>query len=398
MRVVVNTECTFRPLAGIGHHTAELVKALAACAAPDVVDPYPKGVFYPVVRFWSTHVADYHARRGRPGLLARLESVGRRTYLATARRIGNLVARDPFEYCVRRGRYDLYHEPNFIPLEIDLPTVVTIHDLSVLRHPEWHTPKRVAEHGRPFTDGLKRACHLFAVSEFTRREIVELLGWPADRVTVTYNGRRSSLRPLSEAECAPVLRRLGLKPGYLLHVGTIEPRKNLSLLLRAYTSLPAAVRERHPLVLAGGAGWNSGGLEASISAARDLNVRRLGYVADADLAAVYSSARALAFPTLYEGFGMPTVEMLACGGAVLTSTAPAVAEVVGGAAHLTDPHDEPGWRDALLRACQDDDWGAELRKGAVEAARPFTWERSARQALEGYRKALGQANGTRAVA
>jgi glycosyltransferase involved in cell wall biosynthesis len=109
----------------------------------------------------------------------------------------------------------------------------------------------------------------------------------------------------------------------------------------------------------------------------------------ADLSALYSSARALVFPTLYEGFGMPTVEMLACGGAVLASTAGAVAETVGRTAHLIHPHDHDAWRDAMEQVCTDHDWLNALRRGAVEAARPFTWERCAEQTIDAYRKALG---------
>ena len=118
-------------------------------------------------------------------------------------------------------------------------------------------------------------------------------------------------------------------------------------------------------------------------------MRRLGYCPDDALAALYSSARALVFPTLYEGFGMPTIEMMACGGAVLASTADAVAETVGTRAHLLDPHDEAGWRDAMLRICTDDDWLKILKAGAEDVARPFTWERCADETLAAYRKALG---------
>jgi alpha-1,3-rhamnosyl/mannosyltransferase len=399
VRVILNTECTFFPLTGVGHYTAELARALARRAATDgdEVEAYPSGALRPVMRFWKTHVARYEARKLRHGALSKLEALARRSYLGVARRVGNLVTDDPFGRAARRG-FDLYHEPNFMAQECDLPTVITVHDVSVLRHPEWHTPARVAEYEREFARGLKRACHLVAVSEFTKRETASLLAWPLDRISVAYNGAREHLRPVPVEACKPVLRKYSLAPGYLLHVGSVEPRKNLALLVRAYRALPATVRERHPLVLVGGTGWNSAALEAEIAeSGRDWNVRRLGYFPERDMAALYSGARALAFPTLYEGFGMPTVEMLACGGAVLASTAGAVAETVGGAAHLIDPHDEPGWRDALLRVCVDDDWWHALREGAQEAARPFTWDRCAEDTLKAYRAALGQGEVKRAA-
>ena len=389
MRVIVNAECTYLTRAGVGHHTGELLAALRATTAPGTVGEYPSGRYVPMVRFFNRHYERYQRAVERGGAIAKAEALARRGYLGALKVARNVIVPNPLNRCARG--FDLYHEPNFLAHPCDLPTVVTVHDLSVLSHPEWHPAARVEQYRREFERTLRQACHLFTVSAAMKDEIVRELGWPSERVSVTYNGRRPSLRPLPPAACAPALRKLGLSPGYVLHVGTIEPRKNLPLLVRAHDALPAAVRRRHPLVLVGGSGWNAAGLEGELRARQgEGTVRRLGYVADADLAAVYSSARVLAFPTLYEGFGMPTVEMLACGGAVLASTAPAVAEVVGGAAHLVDPHDEPGWRDALLRACTDRDWVDELRSGAEAAARPFTWERTARQAVSGYRKALGQ--------
>jgi alpha-1,3-rhamnosyl/mannosyltransferase len=197
---------------------------------------------------------------------------------------------------------------------------------------------------------------------------------------------------LPTAQVQAALRRLGLPERYLLHVGTIEPRKNLLLLLRAYCALPAALRERWPLLLVGGWGWDVGPVRDYWQAeARHRGVRHVGYVPDGDLAAIYNGARALLCASFYEGFGLPPVEMLACGGAVLCSTAAALVETAGPCAHLVDPRDADGWRAAMRRVVEDDDWWLSLRRGAVAAARAFTWERAATETWAVYRRALGMA-------
>src|SRR5262249_34168383 len=156
----------------------------------------------------------------------------------------------------QRSPFDLYHEPNFIPFACDLPTILTIHDLSVLLHPEWHPVERVRNYEQQFHRGLARCAHILTVSEFTRREVVSKLGQPPRRVTRAYNGVRVSMMPLPADVVRRTMRRLALPARYLLHVGTIEPRKNLMLLLRSFGALPAALRESCPLVLVGGWGWN----------------------------------------------------------------------------------------------------------------------------------------------
>ena len=384
MRVLINMQSASGQRTGVGHYTWELTHALQARVGKDI-RPYPTP--------WESRVVGWYERQS-----ALFESADRRAWtrwargrmLQLARVAGARSYTERLGCVVNREGIDLYHEPFFMPLECNAPAVATIHDLSVILYPAWHRAETVRLFERHFASGLNRCVHLIAVSKFTQEQIVRHLGWPLERTSVTYNGRREHLRPLSAEECTPVLRRLGLEPGYLLHVGTLEPRKNLGMLLRAYCALPGAVRERHPLVLAGSAGWNSGELHDYLrGAAREENVRWLGYVQDEDFAALYSAARSLVFPTLYEGFGMPTVEMLACGGAVLASTAGAVAETVGAQAHLIDPHDEDGWRDAMLRVCTDQDWWQSLRRGAEEVARPFTWTRCAHDTLNAYHAALG---------
>jgi alpha-1,3-rhamnosyl/mannosyltransferase len=296
-------------------------------------------------------------------------------------------------------RYDLYHEPNFVPLPGQTPTVVTLHDLSVLLHPEWHPAERVAFYERNFQRGLDRCVHALAVSEFTRQEVIRHLGMDPRRVTRVYNGIRAGLRPLPDHETELARTRLGLPPRYLLYVGTIEPRKNVLTLLKAYCSLPESFRRVYPLVLAGGWGWNVGRVADYLSAVgRHRGVLHLGYVPDEDLPFLYNGARALAYPSFYEGFGLPPVEMLACGGAVLASTAGAIAETVGGQARLIEPLDLDGWRKALRRVCADDDWWQELRSGAVEVARQYTWESCAAETLRVYRTATGEAAAPRLAA
>jgi alpha-1,3-rhamnosyl/mannosyltransferase len=285
---------------------------------------------------------------------------------------------------------DLYHEPNILPLPCDRPTVATLHDLSALHHPEWHPRERIEEYERLLPPALARCVHFLAGSEFTRQELIGILGIAPERVTRVYHGIRPGLRPLSQAEVAPVLRRLGLPPRYLLHVGTIEPRKNLAMLLRAYCALPAEVRARTPLLLVGSWGWNAEGVADYLHAeARHRGVVHVGYIPERYLAAVYGGARALVYPTFYEGFGLPPLEMFACGRPVLASTAGALVETLGGLAFHIDPEDTDGWHRALQAAAEDDGWCEHLCRGVEAVARPFTWERSAAETWSVYRRVGG---------
>jgi alpha-1,3-rhamnosyl/mannosyltransferase len=397
MRVLINTLAAVGTQTGIGHYITQTVRCLAEQAGADRIDTFPQGWMRQAAGLWS-HVRPWALRQGgsaqgergsvsetgaaRPGWKARL--------LQHVRRHGRAVVQRRFSSVFRRGGYELYHEPNFIPLHCDAPIVATVHDLSVVLHPEWHPADRVHHFETHFQAGLARCCHFLAISESARREIIRTLGLRPDQVTRTYMGIRPGLGPLPEAEVQAELRRLGLPPRYLLYLGTIEPRKNVLTLLRAYGRLPASVREQYPLLLVGGWGWNSADVAAYLhEVARHQSVIHLGYLPERLLPILYNGARALVFPTFYEGFGLPPVEMLACGGAVLASTAEAIRETVGSKAHLVDPLDLDGWQEALERVVTDEEWWQGLRDGAREAARPFTWEQCAADTLGVYRRLAG---------
>jgi len=394
MRVVVNHLPEAGRKTGIGYYTAELLRSLRAMTGKQV-DLFPDGwldqVFQAAYRVQTLLTNSTPGPGGSNPSRASWKTRCRRFALEQGRCLKQAVLTRDLQALFHQRRYQLYHETNLIPLPVDAPIVTTLHDLSVVLHPQWHPADRVAYYERHFHQGLRRSQHFLAISEFCRQEIIHTLGIAPERVTRTYMGIRSGLRPLPAAEVSPVLQRLQLPPRYLLYLGTIEPRKNLLTLLRAYVALPDGLRRRWPLVLVGGWGWNTSEVADFYHAqAKHKGVIHLGYVADAHVPALYNGARALVYPSLYEGFGLPPVEMMACGGAVLASTAGAVVETVGAKAHLIDPGDVGGWRHALVRVVTDDDWWHQLRDGAEEVARPFTWEQCARDTLKVYRKLTGQ--------
>jgi alpha-1,3-rhamnosyl/mannosyltransferase len=392
MRVVVNRLAALTRKTGIGHYTDELLRCLAAQAGADAVDTFP-GAW--TARLWTacasagSHLEARGASRPEEAGAA-AEERWRARAARHLRGLGFAGVAAWFRRACRRKGYQLYHEPNTIPMPADCPAVATVHDLSVLLHPEWHPAGRVRYHEAHLRQALGGCAHVLAVSDFTRREVIRHLGIPPQRVTRVYNGVRPGYGPLPPAVVERELRRLRLPARFLLCVGTIEPRKNLHMLLRAYCSLPAALRERWPLVLSGQWGWNSGPVARYFEdTARHRGVVHAGYTRDDTLAVLYNGARALLYPSLHEGFGLPPLEMMATGGAVLASAAGALVETAGGQACLLDPDDEAAWRDAVARVVTDDEWWNHLRAGAPRTAARYTWARSAAETWQVYQAVAG---------
>jgi alpha-1,3-rhamnosyl/mannosyltransferase len=290
----------------------------------------------------------------------------------------------------RTGRAVLYHEANMIARPFTGPTVVTMHDLSWRAHPELYPPAFVAwiEGRLPAT--LRQATRFVSVSEFTARAMVTELGIDRRRIDVVSPGVSPVFRPMPAHEAVSALARFGLTDrGYMLAVSTVEPRKNFGRLLAAHACLPSRLRARTPLVIAGGRGWGHAlDDDAAMRAQADGTLRLLGHVPDADLAALYARAAVVAYPSLYEGFGLPVLEAMACGTPVVTSDGTALRDTAGDAALLVDPLDIEAMAGALRRVLEDRVLADTLRvRGVLRAAR-FSWDRMATGMIDSWRAAL----------
>jgi glycosyltransferase involved in cell wall biosynthesis len=292
-------------------------------------------------------------------------------------------------YAVKRYGLDIIHDPNgiapFLAPRLGAKRIVTIHDAFAYVHPEMHNRFdnwRYRWH-LPYAAG--RADAVITNSQHSQSDLVLHLGLPADHVHVTPLGVDCSFTPVSDGPGrAAVLAGYGIKPPYLLYVGSINGRKNVARLFEAY----ARVRARHPevtLVVGGKRQWQTAEIDATFRRL-DLgdNIHFTGYLDDADLPALYSAAAAFVFPSLYEGFGLPPLEAMACGTPVVTSNVSSLPEVTGEAALLVDPLDVAGLAAAIGRVIDDPALAATLRARGLARAQQFTWERAARETLAIY--------------
>lgn len=270
------------------------------------------------------------------------------------------------------------------PLWAPCPMVVTIHDLTLRLMPNYHPVRRRTAMGPLLGPSARRAARVIAVSETSKRDIVRLLGVAAEKVSVIYEAAGPAFSPRPASRVRRVLERYGLDHPYILFVGTIEPRKNLLRLVRAFAQLRAEGR-RERLVLVGALGWAYAPLFAEIERlGLGDSISHLGFVGDDDLVALYNGAAVFVFPSLYEGFGLPPLEAMACGTPVVTSSTSACAEVATGGALLVDPTDETAIATAIRQVLTDPALAADLRRRGSARAAEFSWQRAAEQTLAVY--------------
>lgn len=284
----------------------------------------------------------------------------------------------------------IVHGPDYFAPASDLPTAVTIHDLSVLLYPQTQPPARVARFEKLIDRAVRSGFMILTDAQSVASELVTHTGIQTNRVQPIHLGVSREFYPRASADCEDVLSRYGLTPGsYVLSVGTAEPRKNQVRLLDAYESLPLEVKRRYPLVLAGGKGWNDDALLQRTERAKAAGwLHTLGYVAEADLPALYSGARLFAYVSLYEGFGLPVAEAMACGTPVMTSDCSSMPEVAAGAALLVNPLDVEAITAGLRRGLDDEPWRARARERGLARAAELSWDNTVAATLAVYRKML----------
>jgi glycosyltransferase involved in cell wall biosynthesis len=373
LRVVLDGQPLLEPRAGIGHYTYQLLRALARA------DPSSDFVLFCVRRLRSLRApqlpdfpeANVHVKGH--GLWQTIDAKLRR-------RLGFEATVESFV-----GRFDIFHATNYVfnhRVHAAL-RVASIYDLTLLLFPEMHPAERVRQIARDLQTVGRDADHLVTTSMSSKSDIVKHLSVPPERITVVPGAADETFRPVERGEVEAALHPLGLAyGGYLLFVGTVEPRKNLERLLTALESIEGKVGT---LVMAGPHGWGAHEVWTRIAHLQRRGlVRHLGYIRDALRPVLMNGARAFVYPSLYEGFGLPPLEAMACGTPVMSSNVSSLPEVIGDAGLLVDPLDVGGLAQSIRRLWEDDGLRAELRQRGLQRARRFSWQRTATLMLAVY--------------
>ena len=363
-----------------------------------LIDTFPLLVRSAGVKNYLYHWVDALRRSAAPGAIGTLPSIANAVPLnhdhsmagaiATWRALGMLALSNHLKLPVLdslAGDADIFHSSSLIRYPPRRPVLTaTVHDMTAWMMPELHLAanRKADSH---LAENLRRAHRIIAVSEATRQDAMRVLQIPADRIVTIHSGVPPAFFHVSDAAVAAVRARYQLKRKFILSVGTIEPRKNLALLVDAYRGLTASLQDEFELVLAGPLGWADPGTLARVK-----TVRYLGYVPERDIAALTAAATVFAYPSLYEGFGFPVAQAMAAGVPVLTSNVSALPEIAGDSALLVDPRSVSEVRDGLGRLLLYPHICAAMTQRGRERAEQFRWDLCAQKSWRFFREACGQ--------
>jgi glycosyltransferase involved in cell wall biosynthesis len=376
MRVGIDGIPLATPRTGVGHYTFELARHLA------LLDPASEFALISPFAFHS--------------------SLDPKTFPPNLRAVqpgSNLISRRWFAVGLplhlRQGRHNLFHGTNYdLPLWSKSPAILTIHDLSIFLHPETHEKYLVRRGQRRLPIMARRADRIITPSETIKREVVEHLGITADNIEVIPEAARDVFQPMPFEETTETRRRLGVEDNFILFAGTIEPRKNLTTLIQAFDEILRTTSLRPQLVIAGKQGWLVDDLMKAVESSRlGPRVRFTGYVSDHELGALYSSCRVFVYPSLYEGFGLPPLEAMACGAPVITSEIPSLLETTGADAALhVPPLDATALAHSVVGLFENDGARKYLSSAGRKHAQQFSWTRVAKATLALYREVISSRN------
>lgn len=393
MHIIANLQPLLTPLTGIGHYTRELTLALLETPHEPALTlegftgrkREPLTPAHPLLH-------DCASSSENTASVSERDSVA---WQLARRYLRNPLTRSMYRWlCTERLQRAakhpdaLYWEPNYVLLPWRGRSVVTVHDLSHERHPEYHPRERVRFLNQHLPQSLSRATRINVVSQFTASELQALHDIDSNRIDIVPPAVSARFfAPLVQSQVQAIRQRYALPERYLLSVGTLEPRKNLARVLEAYATLPASTQAATPLLLAGMQGWGEQSYSARVQQALNRGtIRRLGYVSSDDLPGLYALAQGFVYVSLYEGFGMPVVEAMAAGTPVLTANTTATAEVSAGVALEVMPRDVDAIRHGISQLL-DDTHFQRIQSGQARA-RQFTWQASANRLVSSFTHAL----------
>lgn len=380
LRIGIDCRTMLNPMsgerAGVGHYTFHIVKAVLA------LDRKNSYVLYFDHRMPVSVTDDFQA----PNVTIRRLPFSR--YRAIL----------PFAYAhlliaayLNRDRLDVFHAPaNVMPLSYNRPTVITVHDLAIYEHPEWF-PTQIASTRLLVPQSIKKAAEIIAVSKTTKRDLLNLFEVPAKKIHVVYEAADTSLLKLKDS-AADVRKIYSLPKKYILYVGTIDPRKNLTALIQAWQRLvhlhPDVVKDA-ALVIAGGTGYRGQDVLDLVATLQSPSIKVLGYISHNHKIRLMMGATAFVFPTRYEGFGLPVLEAMQLGTPVISTSVSSIPEVAGEAALLDDPEDVEQLAKNIRTVLTRPALVSRLRRAGKLQAKKFTWTAAARETLAVYRRAAG---------
>lgn len=368
MRITLLVDALSPQLSGIGRYTWELCHRLPLHPEIDHTEYFRSG-------YW---IAD-------PAQLLDEYSVGRKPG-KTHRFPGPKTVRDWLNG--RKMKSSLVHAPNYFLPEEATQGIITVHDLSVFKYPETHPVERVRQFERLFSSSVTRAGHVVTDSETVRQELIDQFGVADKKVSAVPLGVDPSFRPRPTVELTRILTEMGLKPGcYGLCVSTFEPRKKIAQLIEAWSQLPRRLLSTYPLVLAGSRGWLNEELHDLIKSSQAEGwLRHLGFVPEATLPYLYGGAAVFAYPSTYEGFGLPPVEAMASGVPTVIANRSCLPEVCGEAAKFIDPDDIGDFTSTLEQSLTDIEWRESAISQGLEQAGRYSWERCIDETISVYKK------------
>lgn len=397
MKVLVNTNSLLTPLTGIGQYTYQICKALREIDLENQYTYY-YGFFSPELFKAEASGGEASAEQKKINFYKQLKTQLKKIPLVgpAGRELRTALSRGMQFFTSER--FDLYFEPNFIPLReiYAAKTVTMVFDLSVTLHPEWHPEERVRIFKRQFAKGLQKSAKVLTATQFVKGQIIEHLKVPEEQIEVTpISCNKDIFRPGTGEAITRTFGKTTLPKDYIVFVGSIEPRKNILGLLSAYVLLPENVKKNLSIVFCGPEGWKNSAVHDFIDKNKlKEKIVFLHYISDDDLARVYRGAVALVYPSFYEGFGLPPLEAMCCGCPAIVSDIPPHRELCGDAALYAQPARPEEIAKGIEAVYQSAAERMRLREAGLARAELFSWERAASQTLQVFNRVQTRAERT----